>query len=177
MSVTQGQKFHTDDANRCLHNTSGCHGVPNINLSNFTCLLVNFSAVLCSSANELQWNSNATSREDYFPQILTVLLEIFRVYIWPLWPFVSCLSFINKSLNTVTTPSTNQHFWPHSGQILHHQYGTSVAESQTFLCTKRPQQQRARRNRCFCRLIHQINYYCVLTALPRTINNYSQKSR
>ena len=94
MSVTQGQKFHTDDANRCLHNKSGCHGVPNINLSNFTCLLVNFSAVLCSSANELQWNSNATSREDYFPQILTVLLEIFRVYIWPLWPFV--LSVIHK---------------------------------------------------------------------------------
>ena len=80
-SATQRQKFHTDDANQCLHNKSGSHGVPNINLSNFTCLLVDFGKVLCSSANELQQNSNASSREDYIPQILTVLLEILRVYI------------------------------------------------------------------------------------------------
>ena len=80
-SATQGQKFHTDDANQCLHNKSGSHGVPNINLSNFTCLLVDFGKVLCSSANELQQNSNASSREDYIPQILTVLLEILCVYI------------------------------------------------------------------------------------------------
>ena len=80
-SATQRQKFHTDDANQCLHNKSGSHGVPNINLSNFTCLLVDFGKVLCSSANELQQNSNASSREDYIPQTLTVLLEILRVYI------------------------------------------------------------------------------------------------
>ena len=80
-SATQWQKFHTDDANQCLHNKSGSHGVPNINLSNFMCLLVDFGKVLCSSANELQQNSNASSREDYIPQILTVLLEILRVYI------------------------------------------------------------------------------------------------
>ena len=79
-SATQRQKFHTDDANQCLHNESGSHGVPNINLSNFACLLVDFSEVLCSSANELQQNSNASSREDYIPEILTVLLEILRVY-------------------------------------------------------------------------------------------------
>ena len=96
-STTQRQKFHTDDANQCLHNKSGSHGVPNINLSNFMCLLVDFGKVLCSSANELQQNSNASSREDYIPQILTVLLEILRVYIWPLWPFVFCLSFVNNS--------------------------------------------------------------------------------
>ena len=96
-SATQGLKFHTDDTNQCLHNKSGSHGVPNINLSNFTCLLVDFGKVLCSSANELQQNSNASSREDYIPQILTVLLEIHRVYIWPLWPFVFCLSFVNNS--------------------------------------------------------------------------------
>ena len=36
---------------------------------------------LCSSANELQQNSNASSREEYIPQILTVLLEILRDYI------------------------------------------------------------------------------------------------
>ena len=96
-SATQQQKFHTDDANQFLHNIFGSHGVPNINLSNFTCLLVDFGKVLCSSANELQQNSNASSREDYIPQILTVLLEILRVYIWPLWPFVFCLSFVNNS--------------------------------------------------------------------------------
>ena len=87
-SATQRQKFHTDDANQCLHNKSGSHGVPNTNLSNFTCLLVDFGKVLCSSANELQQNSNASSREDYIPQILTVLLEIHRFQISPLWPFV-----------------------------------------------------------------------------------------
>ena len=80
-SATQQQKFHTDDANQCLHNKSGSHGVPNINLSNFTCLLVDFGKVLCSSANELQQNSNASSREDYIPQILTVLSEILHIYI------------------------------------------------------------------------------------------------
>ena len=80
-----------------LHNKSGSHGVPNITLSNFTCLIVDFGKVLCSSANELPQNSNASSREDYIPQILTILLGILRVYIWPLWPFVFCLSFVNNS--------------------------------------------------------------------------------
>ena len=87
-SANQRQKFHTDDVNHRLINKSGSHGVPNANLFNFTFLLVDFGKVLCSSANELQQNSNACSREDYFPQILIVLLEIHRVYIWPLWPFV-----------------------------------------------------------------------------------------
>ena len=96
-SATQRQKFHTDDANQCLHNKSCSYGVPNINLFNFTCLLVDFAKVFCSSANKLQRNSNASSREDYMPQILTALLEIRHVYIWPLWPFVSCLSFVNNS--------------------------------------------------------------------------------
>ena len=36
-------------------------------------LLVNYGKVLCSSMNELQHNSNASSREKYIPQILTVL--------------------------------------------------------------------------------------------------------
>ena len=70
-----------NDANQCLHNKSGSHGVADTNLSNFTCLLVDFGNMLCSSANELQQNSNASSREEYIPQILTVLLEILRVYI------------------------------------------------------------------------------------------------
>ena len=80
-SATQGQKFHIDDANQCLHNKSGSHGVPNIFLSNFMCLLVDFGVVLCSCANKLQQNSTASSREHYILQILTVLLEILRIYI------------------------------------------------------------------------------------------------
>ena len=44
-------------------------------------LLVDFGKVLCSSVNELQQNTNASAREDYIPQILTVLFEIHRVYI------------------------------------------------------------------------------------------------
>ena len=43
------------------------HGIPNANLFSFLFLLrlVNFGKVLCSSANELKKNSNASSREDY----------------------------------------------------------------------------------------------------------------
>ena len=73
-------EFHTDDVNQCLHNKSGSHGVLNANLFNFTFLLVDFGKVLCC-ANELRQNSNASYREDYIPHILTVLLEIHRVYI------------------------------------------------------------------------------------------------
>ena len=80
-SATQRQNFHTDDVNQCLHNKFGSHGVPNANLFNFTFLLVDFGKVLCSSSNELQQNSNASSREDYIPQILAVLFEILRLYI------------------------------------------------------------------------------------------------
>ena len=96
-STTQRQKFHTDDVNQCLHNKFGSHGVPNANLFNFTFPLVDFGKVLCSSANELQQNSNASPREDYIPQILAVLLESHRVYNWPLRPSVYCLSFVNNS--------------------------------------------------------------------------------
>ena len=70
--MTQQQKFHTDDVNQCLLNKSGSHGVPNVNLFNFRFLLVDFGKVLCSSANKLQQNSNACSRKDYIPPILTV---------------------------------------------------------------------------------------------------------
>ena len=46
---------------------------------NFTFLLVDFGKVFCSSANELQKNLNASSREEYSPEILTVSLYIHRV--------------------------------------------------------------------------------------------------
>ena len=101
-------------------------------------LLVDFGKVLCSSANKLQQNSNASSRKEHIPQILTVLLYIHPVYFWPLWPFVFCLPIINNSWNNVTTPSSNQCFWTDSRQILRHEYEISVAESQTFLLVKCP---------------------------------------
>ena len=68
-SATQQQKFDSDDVNRCLQNKSGSHGVPNVNWFYFTFLLVDFGKVLCSSANDLQQNSNSSSREDYIPKI------------------------------------------------------------------------------------------------------------
>ena len=60
-----------------LHNKSGSHGVPNMNFSHFTSLIVDFGTVLCSSANEFQQNSNASSRKDYIAQILTVFYTDF----------------------------------------------------------------------------------------------------
>ena len=41
-SVTQRQKFHTDNVYQCLHNKSSSQGVPNANLFNFMFLLVDF---------------------------------------------------------------------------------------------------------------------------------------
>ena len=78
--MTQRQKFHNDDVIQCLHNKTSSHGVPNANLFNFTFLVVDFGKVLCSSANELQQNSTAASREEYIPQILTGLSGIHHVY-------------------------------------------------------------------------------------------------
>ena len=45
------------------------------------CPLVDFGKVLCSSAKELQQNSNTSTIEDYIPQILTALSEILHIYI------------------------------------------------------------------------------------------------
>ena len=46
MSVTQWQKFHTDDGNQCLHDKSSSHGVPNVDLFNFMSLLADCCKVL-----------------------------------------------------------------------------------------------------------------------------------
>ena len=80
-SATQRQKFHTDDANLCLHNNSGSHGVPTVNLSNFTCLMVDFGKVLCSSTNELQQNSNASSRVFHKYWLFCYRFFAFRFYL------------------------------------------------------------------------------------------------
>ena len=52
----------SDDINQCLHNKSSSHGVLNADLISFAFLLVDFGKVLCSSANELQQNSNALGK-------------------------------------------------------------------------------------------------------------------
>ena len=67
-SATQRHKFHTDDVNRCLCNKSCSAWVPDANLFNSTFLLVDFGWVLCSFANELQKNSNASCIEEYILQ-------------------------------------------------------------------------------------------------------------
>ena len=50
------------------------------------CLVVDFGKVVCLSANELQRNSNASSRENYIPQILEdeTIQEKFQVT-WKPW--------------------------------------------------------------------------------------------
>ena len=76
--------------------------VPNINLSNFMCLLVDFGIPLCSSTNELKQNSNTSSREDYIPQIpqiLTVLLEI------PWHVHTECIAVLFTRMHCVTNNS------------------------------------------------------------------------
>ena len=72
-SATQRQKFQADDVNLVVMGFQ-------MQISSILCFS---SSILekCSSANELQQNSSASSREDYIPQILTGLLEIHRVYI------------------------------------------------------------------------------------------------
>ena len=65
-SATQLQKLYTDDPIQCLHNKSSSHGVLNTNSSSFTYPLVDFGKVLCSSANELQQNSNAFLEKTIF---------------------------------------------------------------------------------------------------------------
>ena len=45
MFAPQQQKFHTDDVNQCLHNLSGCFGVPNVNLFDFMFSLFDYGEV------------------------------------------------------------------------------------------------------------------------------------
>ena len=60
-----------------------------------------FWSILVECCVHLPTSSSKTQilllEKTIFPQTLTVLLEIFRVYISPLWPFVFCLSFVNNS--------------------------------------------------------------------------------
>ena len=49
-SAPQRQKLHTDNVKQRLHNKSGSHGVPNVNLFDFMFLLVDYGKGLCSTA-------------------------------------------------------------------------------------------------------------------------------
>ena len=48
---------------------------------------------------------------------------LYSLRLHSLWPFVFCPSFISNNLNNVTSPSSNQRFWPDSRLILHRHYG------------------------------------------------------
>ena len=84
-SATQRQKFHTDDLNQCLHNKFGSHGIPNVNLFDFMLFLVNYGKGLCSSANELQQNSDEHfSKEEYILQEYWLLCSRFITFTFDL---------------------------------------------------------------------------------------------
>ena len=68
-SAPQRQKFHTDDVNQCLHNKSGSQGVPSVTLFDFMFLLVDYGKALCSTANKLQRNLDAFSKDEYVPGV------------------------------------------------------------------------------------------------------------
>ena len=59
------------------------------------CLLVDFG-ILCSPTNELQQNSNTSSREDNIPQILTWLCQRFFTFIFDLCGLLSVKTVIRK---------------------------------------------------------------------------------
>ena len=107
-SATQWQKFHTDDANQCLHNKSGSHGVPNTNLYSFTCLLVDFgkSALLTrfrtdfasSVWNFCRWVADVPPRETS-PAAKSAEKRIFWQARRPLASIVSCLTWPTGKLH------------------------------------------------------------------------------
>ena len=57
-----------------LHNKSGSHEVPNVNSTNFTCLLVDFG-------KRAPAKLKCFFKRNSIPQILAVLFEILRLYI------------------------------------------------------------------------------------------------
>ena len=128
-SATQRQKFHADDVNQCLHNKSGGHGVPKTKNKRFVQGIVCFSGsillkLLCSSCCK----QASEKLKCFFWRRIIIFHKywLFCLYSWrlhSLWPFVFCLSFISNNLNNVTSPSSNQCFWPDSRLILHHHYG------------------------------------------------------
>ena len=67
-------------------------------------------------------------------------------------------------------------YWIHFVNIdLHHQYGISVPESQTFLIVKSPQPRGARRNLCFCRLTK--NWWCNISNMRCSVSSPDETLR
>ena len=67
-------------------------------------------------------------------------------------------------------------YWIHFVNIdLHHQYGISVPESQTFLIAKSPQPRGARRNLCFCRLTK--NWWCNISRMRCSVSSPDETLR
>ena len=67
-------------------------------------------------------------------------------------------------------------YWIHFVNIdLHHQYGISVPESQTFLIAKSPQPRGARRNLCFCRFTK--NWWCNISSMRCSVSSPDETLR
>ena len=82
-----------------------------------------------------------------------------------------------------TSNQTNLHLEPHIYPIyyvnidLRHQYGISVAKSQTFLLAKRPCWPGARRNGCICRLWLTYRYQNNVWVKPSVAHLYQNIGR
>ena len=108
--------------------------------------------MLCSFAKELYQNSKASSREEYIPQILTVLLQIPHVYIWLCsLAFSFCPSFLTiaKTMQLLRRPISVYDRIPDD-------FTSSVWNFCRWLADGPPRETsrrwRARRNSCFGRL-------------------------
>ena len=107
------------------------------------CSILRFSwSILVKCCVHLQRSSSKTLRllleKNIFHKywLFCYRFLTFTFYLCSLAFFLSVIR--NNGKNNVTTPSSNQRLWPDSGQTLRHQYGISVADSQTFLLAKRP---------------------------------------
>ena len=87
----------------------------------------------------------------------------FDCEIWQIQDQKSVFGFAERNTPNVTTPLTNHRFLPYSEQIFRHQYGISVAKSQTLFLAKQPQRRRARRNGCFSRFFFHFSVFLNLS--------------
>ena len=102
---------------------------------------------LRSSVNELQQNSNASSREEYIPRILTVLKK-------DSFDLCGLLSVIRKQQLRQYNYNVHQsELLPRFQADFTSLAGISVAEVQTPHLTKRPKPRGTRRNGCFRRVM------------------------
>ena len=104
----------------------------------------------------LNWTNLYLERDDYRIRYVNVVVQLYPWFKFSFLLFLGMIIYDNNII--ISLKQKKRKFEPrmklnHNINIdLCHQYGISVAESQTFLLAKRPQRRRARRNRCFCRL-------------------------